>query len=352
MLTTKQLVALTTNQVAALSTTSIRAITTVQAASLTTAQVEALTTTQTAALTTSQIAVMDYSTPIILDLDGNGVKTLSIASGVQFDLLANGATQNTGWVSRGDGLLVLDRNHDGSINDGSELFGSSTLLANGNRASDGYVALNELDSNHDGVISSADAAFADLRVWVDGNSDGLSSAAEISTLASLNITKLDLQANENISSDNGNLIGLTSSYQTSDGVNHAAADVWFAVSLPPTPPLATDLGSKVSSLAQAIGLFDELVLNPSQLPALGMTGANAVSTAPISTSLAVSSLVEAMSRYDANGNLMTTGTTGFVSVQSAGLASAQATQLASTDFQDKLNPANGVNLVGVLGLSK
>jgi hypothetical protein len=72
-------------------------------------------------------------------------KDPTIAAGVKFDLFADGNSVRTGWVSSGDGLLVLDRNADGQVNDGSELFGSSTTLASGERAADGYVALRELD---------------------------------------------------------------------------------------------------------------------------------------------------------------------------------------------------------------
>ena len=112
-------------------------------------------------MSTTQIAALvTLSTPIILDLDGNGVQTMSYSSGVKFDLFAQGQEVQTGWVSSGDGLLVLDRNHDGQINDGSELFGSSTTLASGAKAEDGYQALSELDSNLDGVISQEDEGFS------------------------------------------------------------------------------------------------------------------------------------------------------------------------------------------------
>ena len=198
---------------------------------------------------------------IVLDLDSNGFQTLSVDSGVEFDLLANGKPVQTGWVSSGDGLLVMNRNNDGTINGGSELFGSSTVLANGSKAIDGYQALAQLDTNHDGVISSADAQFARLGVWVDGNADGSTGSGEVKSLAELNISQLSLKVETTSNTNNGNLIGLTSSYQTTDGVNHTAADVWFTVK-----PAQS---SSANQLAKAIGAFvDSSSANPEVQPKL------------------------------------------------------------------------------------
>jgi hypothetical protein len=191
--------------------------------------------------------------PIVLDLDGNGIQTLSVSAGVNFDLLANGQPVQTGWVGSGDGLLVLDHNRDGSINDGSELFGTSTVLADGSKAVDGYQALAQLDTNQDGVISSADAQFAKLGVWIDGNADAQTGAGEVKTLADLNISQLSLNALVTTDFNNGNLVGLTSSYQTTDGVTHLAADVWFAVQ--PAQPSQASTPTSTNRLAQAIGQF-------------------------------------------------------------------------------------------------
>jgi hypothetical protein len=199
------------------------------------------------------LATKPTQSPIVLDLDGNGIQTLSVNAGVNFDLLANGQPVQTGWVGSGDGLLVLDHNQDGSINDGSELFGTSTVLADGSKAVDGYQALAQLDTNQDGVISSADAQFAKLGVWIDGNADGQTGGGEVKSLAELNIAQLSLSAQVTTDMNNGNLVGLTSSYQTTDGVNHAAADVWFVVK--PAQPTQPTAPSSTNRLAQAIGMF-------------------------------------------------------------------------------------------------
>jgi len=181
----------------------------------------------------------------------------------------------TGWVGSGDGLLVLDRNSDGTINDGSELFGTSTVLADGSKAVDGYQALAQLDTNHDGVISSADEKFSQLGVWVDGNADGQTGVGEVKSLTELNIAQLSLKAQVTTDMNNGNLVGLTSSYQTTDGVVHTAADVWFAVK--PIQPTQASAPTSTSRLAQAIGSFEgdaavEASAQPSLDSALNQSG--------------------------------------------------------------------------------
>jgi hypothetical protein len=62
--------------------------------------------------------------PLIVDLNGDGVKTISLTdTGVYFDLDKDGFAQRTAWVSPQDGLLALDRNANGRIDDIGELFG-------------------------------------------------------------------------------------------------------------------------------------------------------------------------------------------------------------------------------------
>jgi len=83
------------------------------------------------------------------------------------------------------------------------------------------------DSNGDGVGDQADAAFADLRLWVDANSDGITDAGELHTLSEFGITSMRLGYTQTDTLDNGNLLALSSSYTTSDGQTHDMADVWF-----------------------------------------------------------------------------------------------------------------------------
>ena len=88
--------------------------------------------------------------------------------------------------------LVLDLDGDGIINDGSELFGDSTLLTDGSRASSGFEALNQYDENNDGIINEKDAIFSSLKVWQDKNSDGVSQADEIYSMEDIGIESISL----------------------------------------------------------------------------------------------------------------------------------------------------------------
>jgi hypothetical protein len=200
------------------------------------------------AMSTAQFDALQSVTPIVLDLDGNGVTTLSAAQGVQFDLAATGSTAQVGWVGSGDGLLVRDINGDGLINDGTELFGGATQLANGQRAGNGYVAMAALDSNGDGKLSAADAAFNELKVWVDGDADGQTDTGELLGLLDAGVLEINLDYALGSEVDNGNLLGMVGSYTATDGSEQAMADVWFAKDSGTTPTLDDLLAETGDSL--------------------------------------------------------------------------------------------------------
>ncbi|HEB6950045.1 TPA: hypothetical protein R0445_004666, partial [Salmonella enterica subsp. enterica serovar Hvittingfoss] len=130
--------------------------------------------------------------PIVIDLNGDGVKTISKSAGLVFDHDGNFFAENTGWVSPEDGLLVLDKDHDGKIGSGNELFGSNTILNNGQKATNGYEALREYDENHDGVIDKNDSIWSQLKIWQDKNSNATVEDGEILSLDQLNIAGIKL----------------------------------------------------------------------------------------------------------------------------------------------------------------
>ncbi|MDO4644109.1 MAG: hypothetical protein Q4A74_09735, partial [Cardiobacteriaceae bacterium] len=158
--------------------------------------------------------------PLALDLDGDGIETISANyyKGALFDHNKSGIRTATGWVSADDGLLVVDRNGDGIINNGNELFGDNTVLKNGNNAENGYSALAEFDSNSDGVVDSKDTDFDKLRIWRDLNHDGVSQKEEIFTLDAVNVKSLNI-AHKDVSQSlgNGNTLAQEGSYNTMDG---------------------------------------------------------------------------------------------------------------------------------------
>jgi len=187
---------------------------------------------------------------LVLDLDGDGVETRSLAEGTRFDLDADGQLDRTGWSSPDDGLLVRDLNGDGQINDGTELFGAATRLPDGSVARDGFEALASLDSNADGAVNATDPAFAELRVWQDRDSNGLASADELKTLDDLSITSLGVRPSAELRADQGNMVGLVSTYDSADG-SRELADVWFLV-----PGVQTD---PAAALTDALERYDSAI---------------------------------------------------------------------------------------------
>ena len=111
---------------------------------------------------------------LALDLDGDGIETRGADGRVLFDHDGDGIKNGTGWVRSDDGLLVLDRNSNGTIDNGGELFGVDTTKSDGKKATDGFDALSDLDSNDDGVFDAKDTRFAEVRIWRDLNQDGVS----------------------------------------------------------------------------------------------------------------------------------------------------------------------------------
>jgi len=224
--------------------------------------------------------VSGVTCPLILDLNGDGVKTVSVDQGVLFDVDNDGTSSRTGWAQADDGLLVRDLDHNGIIDDGGELFGQGTLLADGSHAADGFAALGQFDVNGDGRIDARDLIFGELQVWRDGNGDGVSQADEMLTLEDLGIVSFNLEATEGSVIENGNLHGLVSSYTLADGSVRELHDVWFeqgeqfimstgdagAMTLQPASPNApVELtGADMIDLSGASA--NRLTLSPNELP--------------------------------------------------------------------------------------
>ena len=145
--------------------------------------------------------------PVIIDVNGDGIALTGPADGVDFDLNGNGTRDRLGWTraNSDDAWLALDRNENGNIDSGSELFGNFTAQPAGpNR--NGFLALAEFDKavnggNGDGVINNEDSVFEQLRLWQDSNHNGMVEPGELRTLASMNIKELEFDFKESKRTD-------------------------------------------------------------------------------------------------------------------------------------------------------
>lgn len=170
------------------------------------------------------VKVTSFEDPIILDLGASGIDLVSAVDGVRFDLDADGTKDAIGWTNGEDGILVVDLDGSGAIEDGSEVL--SPDFADGDFATS-LDALASLDDNGDGVIDSNDASYDDLLIWVDANHDGVSQDGELANLLDHGIASIDLNATASNGEINGQRILAEGQYTTTTGETKDFAAVGF-----------------------------------------------------------------------------------------------------------------------------
>jgi hypothetical protein len=197
--------------------------------------------------------------PLAIDLDGDGIETIGIPTDgtlpVLFDHDADGVKAGTGWLKPDDGWLVRDINGNGIIDSGRELFGAdtqitkfwsstvneiSTTFSYTENALTGFEALRALDTGpgngspvaygspgaYDGLIDSRNAAFSELRIWRDLNSDGVSQEGELQTLAQAGIESIGVTPNDtNTNLGNGNTVTGTATVTRTSGTQEQIGSV-------------------------------------------------------------------------------------------------------------------------------
>lgn len=169
--------------------------------------------------------------PLVIDLDGNGFDITDRKNGTYFDLNADGYAEKTDWT-RTDGWLALDLNGNGKIDDGSELFGDHTKLADGSFAADGFAALAQYDTNGDGVIDAQDDIFSQLRIWRDANGNGQSDSGELIGLAEAGVSSISLKTEKPSESSTGEAeISGTAQVVFADGTSKTIGELWAKTNL-------------------------------------------------------------------------------------------------------------------------
>lgn len=199
---------------------------------------------------------------ILVDLDGDGLESRRAGkTKAAFDMNDDGQNDDTGWMSGGDGVLVIDRDGDGAITKAAEL----SFLSEKEGAKNSWEGLATLDSNRDGKLDKADTRFAELKIWVDRNGDGASQADEINSLGGFGITEIGLRnlATSDSVKVGNNLALSTATYARANGTTATIGEVAFgytpsqrAAQSPAAPGVTpVDAARAASNLAQAMSRF-------------------------------------------------------------------------------------------------
>jgi hypothetical protein len=157
--------------------------------------------------------------PLVLDIAGDGLDLTKAGEGATFDINADGKLDQTAWVQGDDAFLVFDKNQNGKIDDGTELFGDQ------NGADNGFIELAKHDNNKDRVINRQDSVYKALKLYQDLNGNGKIEKNELKSLDQMGIKALNLNFIHMNQQINGNSLILNGSFMREDGSEGQLADV-------------------------------------------------------------------------------------------------------------------------------
>jgi len=163
---------------------------------------------------------LNSTTPVVLDLDGNGINLVSAQESTVTinDITGSGNQQHIGWVGAGDGILMLDTNGDGKLTNINQIAFTSYTPG----AKTDLQGLIAFDTNHDGMLDVGDKNFNQFGV--------LLSNGKYESLSQLGIVSISLTSDNHQETVNGNTVYGYSSYKTASGATNSVADVGFSIS--------------------------------------------------------------------------------------------------------------------------
>ena len=168
--------------------------------------------------------------PLLIPLATGKYELSGTNDPVSFDINNDGVSDRISWTAPTSDLafLAIDRNGNGSIDNGGEIFGNATVLKDGSRAPNGFAALADLDGNGDGVIDARDAVWSHLLLWVDRNHDGKSEPSELLPVSASGVTAIETSYHWSGRVDaEGNYYGFESHFHRGEAVQ-PFYDVFFS----------------------------------------------------------------------------------------------------------------------------
>jgi len=172
--------------------------------------------------------------PVLVALDEGRLEMTNLAGGIRFDVNRDGVAERNSWPAIGSSwaFVVLDRNLNGRIDNGGELFGNYTAQRLDDKPRNGYAALAAYDDpanggNGDGILDSRDPIFSSLLLWTDANHDGISQPDELAPLAQ-RVEAIGLDYRESRSRDRyGNQFRYRGTVWLADGRRSRSVDVFL-----------------------------------------------------------------------------------------------------------------------------
>jgi hypothetical protein len=220
-------------------------------------------------LRTAQPNSVPCSSPLILDLNGNGFQLTGYNSGVTFDISGSGHARQLAWTAAAadDSFLVYDANVNGTIDDGTELFGNNTPQSVADdQAPNGFNALESFDDpddggNGDGILDGRDRDYWVLQLWRDANHDGHAQSSELTPLSSA-VASIELGYQPSTDADPyGNRLLYRSTFRLLNGAVRDVADVYFAVDTNVYADFYPDAAVDTAQTAAATGVTVNVLAN-------------------------------------------------------------------------------------------